>query len=64
MDSGGFSPPLGIPLISRTNWATARGSNPAVVFSNPQVGLYDIWIGSYDGSRRNPGRLIVTEFNY
>ena len=41
-----------------------RGSNPAVVFNNPQVGLYDIWIGSYDGSRRNPARLIVTEFNY
>ncbi len=41
-----------------------RGANPAVVFKNPQAGLYDIWIGSYDGSRRNPGRLIVTEFNY
>jgi len=38
-----------------------RGSDPAVTFYNPQQGLYDIWIGSYDGSRRNPGQLIVTE---
>lgn len=27
----------------------------------PQEGLYDIWIGTYDGSRRNPGRLYITE---
>jgi hypothetical protein len=38
-----------------------RGSNPAITFNNPQTGLYDIWIGTYDGSRRNPGRLIFTE---
>jgi hypothetical protein len=41
-----------------------RGTNPAVTFYNPQEGLYDIWVGSYDGSRRNPGRLIITEYNY
>ena len=41
-----------------------RGTNPAIVFRNPQPGLYDIWIGSYDGSRRNPGQLIFTEYNY
>lgn len=41
-----------------------RGTNPALTFVNPQVGLYDIWIGSYDGSRRNPARLIFTEYNY
>lgn len=41
-----------------------RGSNPAITFTNPAQGLYDIWIGSYDGSRRNPARLIFTEFNY
>jgi hypothetical protein len=41
-----------------------RGTNPAVTFYNPQEGLYDIWVGSYDGSRRNPGRLIITELNY
>ena len=41
-----------------------RGTDPAITFYNPQQGLYDIWIGSYDGSRRNPAQLIVTEFNY
>jgi hypothetical protein len=41
-----------------------RGSNPALVFVNPDEGLYDIWIGSYDGSRRNPANLVFTEFNY
>ena len=41
-----------------------RGTNPAITFVNPQEGLYDIWIGTYDGSRRNPGRLIFTEYNY
>lgn len=41
-----------------------RGVNPAVTISNPQQGRYDIWIGSYDGTRRNPGRLIFTEYNY
>lgn len=41
-----------------------RGSHPAVTIANPQQGLYDIWIGSYDGSRRNPGQLIVTEMGY
>lgn len=41
-----------------------RGTNPALTFYNPMEGLYDIWIGSYDGSRRNPGRLVITEFAY
>jgi len=41
-----------------------RGTNPAITFFNPQEGLYDIWIGSYDGSRRNPARLVFTEYNY
>ncbi len=41
-----------------------RGTNPALKFTNPITGLYDIWIGSYDGSRRNPGRLVITEYNY
>lgn len=41
-----------------------RGGNPAVVIGNPQAGLYDIWIGSYDGSRGNPGQLIITEMPY
>lgn len=41
-----------------------RGTNPALTFLQPVEGLYDIWIGSYDGSRRNPGRLIITEYGY
>jgi hypothetical protein len=41
-----------------------RGTNPAITFYNPQQGLYDIWIGTYDGSRRNPGQLIFTEYNW
>lgn len=41
-----------------------RGTSPAITFFNPQEGLYDIWIGSYDGSRRNPARLVFTEYNY
>ncbi len=41
-----------------------RGTNPAITFINPQQGLYDIWIGSYDGSRRNPGLLIFTELGW
>ncbi len=41
-----------------------RGTNPAITFYDPQQGLYDIWIGSYDGSRRNPGRLIFTELDW
>lgn len=42
----------------------SRGSNPVIVFRNPQPGLYDIWIGSYDGSRRNPANLVFTELPY
>ena len=41
-----------------------RGTNSAVTFQNPQAGLYDIWLGTYDGSRRNPGVLVFTEYNY
>lgn len=41
-----------------------RGLNPALIFNNPLPGLYNIWVGSYDGSRRNPARLIITEYQY
>lgn len=41
-----------------------RGTDPAAVFQNPQAGLYDIWVGSYDGSSRNPGILVITELAY
>lgn len=33
----------------------------AITFSNPQQGLYDIWIGAYNGSRGLPGQLVITE---
>jgi hypothetical protein len=33
----------------------------ALTFSNPQTGLYDIWIGAYNGSRGIPGQLVITE---
>lgn len=41
-----------------------RGTFPAITILNPMEGLYDIWIGSYDGSRRNPAVLIFTEYDY
>jgi hypothetical protein len=37
------------------------GTDPAITFSNPQQGLYDIWIGAYGGGRGIPGQLIITE---
>ena len=40
------------------------GTNPVVRFVNPIPGRYDLWIGSYDGSRRNPATLVITEYNY
>ena len=41
-----------------------RGLSPAITIQNPMQGRYDIWIGSYDGTRRNPARLVFTEYNY
>ena len=35
--------------------------NPAITFSTPLNGVYDIWIGSYDGGRGLPGQLIISE---
>lgn len=39
----------------------ASGTNPGITFTNPQPGLYDIWIGAYGGGRGLPGQLIITE---
>lgn len=33
----------------------------AITFSNPQAGLYDIWIGAYNGGSGIPGQLVITE---
>ncbi|MEQ8441029.1 MAG: hypothetical protein RIM33_10460 [Alphaproteobacteria bacterium] len=37
-----------------------QGTNPAVVFGNPQSGEYDIWVGTYGGGIRD-ATLMVTE---
>ena len=39
----------------------ASGTNPGITFTNPQPGLYDIWVGAYDGGSGVPGQLIITE---
>ena len=36
---------------------------PAIDFRNPQSGRYDVWVGTYDASRRNPATLYVTELD-
>ena len=33
----------------------------AITFSNPQMGLYDIWIGAYGGGSGIPGQLVISE---
>lgn len=39
-----------------------NGLNPSISFSNPQSGLYDIWIGTVYSTDGFPdGRLIITE---
>jgi hypothetical protein len=40
------------------------GTNPVVTFRNPVPGVYDIWIGAYDGTRGNRGQLVITERPY
>lgn len=34
---------------------------PAVDFSYPQAGQYDIWVGTYDASSHNPATFYITE---
>jgi hypothetical protein len=36
---------------------------PAIDFRNPASGRYDIWVGTYDASSRNPANLYVTELD-
>jgi serine protease Do/protease YdgD len=38
-----------------------RGTDPGVVFSSPQSGQYDIWIGHYDRGSRVPAQLRISE---
>ena len=37
------------------------GGNPMIVIPNAPDGLYDIWIGSFDGANGLPGTLYITE---
>ncbi len=39
----------------------SAAGDEALTFANPQQGLYDIWIGAYNGSRGIPGQLVITE---
>ena len=37
------------------------GLDPMISIPNAAPGLYDVWIGSFDGGRGLPGQLIITE---
>ena len=39
------------------------GTDPMVYLSNPQSGLYDIWVGSYDEDERARGTLHISEIH-
>jgi hypothetical protein len=40
----------------------SRGLNPAVEFSNPESGLYNIWVGTYgDSGELPPATLFISE---
>jgi len=42
----------------------AAGTNPGVVFSSPETGVYDIWVGTYaEGENFPAAELIITEMN-
>ncbi len=38
-----------------------RGLDPALVFSNPRSGQYDVWVGTYNRSRVQNSRIYITE---
>jgi hypothetical protein len=48
-----------------TSWRCNDDSHsslmPTVDFNNPQPGQYDVWVGTYDGSSRNPATFYATE---
>jgi len=41
---------------------SGEGSNPRIRFSNPQGGVYDIWVGTYSGGLAS-GTLLITELD-
>jgi hypothetical protein len=40
-----------------------RGLNPAIRFSSPQGGQYDIWIGTYGSATLQPAQLVISELD-
>lgn len=47
----------------RCNDDSYGGRMPTIDFRNPQPGRYDVWVGTYEGSRRNPATFHVTELD-
>ena len=47
----------------RCNDDSFGGRMPSIDFHNPAAGRYDVWIGTYDASSRNPGTFNVTELD-
>ena len=47
----------------RCNDDSYGGRMPTIDFHNPQPGRYDVWVGTYEGSRRNPATFHVTELD-
>lgn len=43
------------------DFVEGNGFNPAIEFSNPQAGLYDIWVGSFVDGEFIEGTLSITE---
>jgi hypothetical protein len=41
--------------------SAAYGLGAAITISNPQSGLYDIWIGTYNPGSGIPANLVITE---
>jgi hypothetical protein len=47
----------------RCNDDSYGGRMPTIDFANPQPGRYDVWVGSYEGSRSNPATFHLTELD-
>lgn len=40
-----------------------RGTDPGIVFTSPQSGQYDIWIGHYGRGAGVPAQLVISEIS-
>jgi hypothetical protein len=47
----------------RCNDDSYGGRMPTLDFRNPPAGRFDVWVGTYDASRRNPATFHVTELD-